>query len=261
VRASAMSTDAGASADAGAAAALGADAGVEAGMAPLEAPEIYASLPVPGFADAVVSVPVGTTRARPVVVAIHGSGDRPDWMCGAWRWLVEDRAFVVCPRGEINWTWTTKGDVRYVHGSAAVLAKHIDAALDALAARYGAYVDKGPMIYSGFSLGASYAPQVVLHDPKRFPRLVMVEAPWDPWNAPNVRAFATGGGERVLFASGQAGTFAQAKSEAKRLEAAGIPSHTVDAVGMGHAYHGRVAEGLKREIPWLVEGDERWTLP
>lgn len=56
-------------------------------------------LELPGGRAAFVSVPLGTTTLRPIMVAAHGAGDRPEWACGAWRGITESRPFVVCPQG------------------------------------------------------------------------------------------------------------------------------------------------------------------
>ena len=46
-----------------------------------------------------VTVPLGAREPRPLVVALHGGSDRPEWACSAWRSISEGHAFVVCPRG------------------------------------------------------------------------------------------------------------------------------------------------------------------
>jgi hypothetical protein len=49
-------------------------------------------LVVPGFQDAVVSVPLGMAGSRPVVVATHEIWDFPEGLCEHWRSIVGDRA-------------------------------------------------------------------------------------------------------------------------------------------------------------------------
>jgi pimeloyl-ACP methyl ester carboxylesterase len=68
-------------------------------MAPLAAPTPTVALTVTGFGTSVVSLPSGTTRATPVLVAVLGIGDSPEEQCTAWRDIVGTRAFVLCPRG------------------------------------------------------------------------------------------------------------------------------------------------------------------
>lgn len=56
-------------------------------------------LPLEGFGDAVVSVPLGATSPRAVVVGVHGRNDRPEWACGEWRGVTDARGFILCPHG------------------------------------------------------------------------------------------------------------------------------------------------------------------
>src|SRR5690348_14619318 len=41
-----------------------------------------------------ISAPVGAREKRPVIVGVHGAGDRPDWACSAWREVAANHAFV-----------------------------------------------------------------------------------------------------------------------------------------------------------------------
>ena len=73
------------------------DAGADAEsnlLTPLESDPPVVSLPVPGFLDAVLSVPLGARTPRPVVVATHGLWDFPEGVCDNWRSIVGDRAWV-----------------------------------------------------------------------------------------------------------------------------------------------------------------------
>src|SRR5262249_55456731 len=78
-----------------------------AGTASARAPELPAlqatswkiDLPVQGFGEATVSVPLGATEARPLLIALHGNFDRPEWQCGTWRGITHGYPFIVCPRG------------------------------------------------------------------------------------------------------------------------------------------------------------------
>src|SRR5688572_24251129 len=54
----------------------------------IDAPSGFVELDVPGFRTAVVSVPADTSRARRIVVALHGNFDRPEWQCQVWRRII-----------------------------------------------------------------------------------------------------------------------------------------------------------------------------
>src|SRR4051812_41692543 len=54
-------------------------------LPPLVAPSAATDLPVRGFLPAIAMIPAGTTSPRPVVVATHGLGGGPQWVCPLWR--------------------------------------------------------------------------------------------------------------------------------------------------------------------------------
>ena len=58
---------------------------------PLDGERLIA-LEVPGFASAVVSVPLGARAPRPILVATHGNFDRPEWQCMVWGEIVGARS-------------------------------------------------------------------------------------------------------------------------------------------------------------------------
>src|SRR5450631_3704735 len=101
--------------------------------------------------DAFVSVPVGATTARPIIVAIHGAVDRPDWACSEWRGATDGYSFIVCPRG------SAYGQA-FVWSSVAELERQAVASVAAVRAKYGAYVAAGPAIFASFSQGSQLGP-------------------------------------------------------------------------------------------------------
>jgi hypothetical protein len=231
-------------------------------LAPLQGEQGETSmvaLPVAGFGDAVVSIPVGATSSRPVVVAAHGLSDSPEGICDTWRSIIDRHAWVLCPRGQPSPDKT----FRYRDGPA--LANEVDAALAALAERYPRYVDRGPVLYAGFSRGAILGAWVVTHDPARFPTAVLTEGGEDGFDALEAAEYARGGGKRVLFACGLKPRVAPATRTARVLERAGVQSRVVlgklpETGQFQHRYDGPVAEETKGQLDWLFEGDARWAL-
>jgi hypothetical protein len=226
-------------------------------MPPLRSDAPIVPLAVGGYPAAVISVPLGATSSRPVVVATHGMWDPPEGLCDDQRWIFGDRAWVVCPRGKPM----PDGTSRYE--SADALAREIDADLGALAARYPGYVDDRAMLYTGFSLGAILGVSVVARQPARFPRAVLIEGGEDRWTPALAEQYARGGGSRVLFACGLRSRVAGATRAAKLLVRAGVDAHVVlaklpDAGQFIHWYNGPVADETRAEEPWLLEGDPRW---
>lgn len=225
---------------------------------PAIAPEpLFTNLSIPGFPEAVVSVPNGATTRRPVVVVLHGSGDRPDWNCDAWRHITGARGFVLCPRGTYDPRESTPGDARYTHRGGTYLHRHVDLGLEALAARFDSYVDTDRPVLAGFSLGATEVAQLAVADPARFPRVALVEGGHAVWTDATAQAFASKGGRRVLFACGSPWCAPLAKAAATLLARRGIEARVVYAV-VGHTNDRPLQEAIMREIAWFLAEDSRW---
>lgn len=223
------------------------------GSAPRQTPPLLGdveSLPVAGHPAAWVSLPTGATSRRPVVIVIHGAGDRPERQCRGWRHATKEYPFIVCPKGR---AWP-----RYTHIGGAPLLEYIDQALEAVAARYPDYVDTSNPLLAGFSLGAAQVTELAVHFPARFPRIALVEGATTIWNGARVSAFLQGGGQRVLFGCGQDGVRDSAERTAKRLGNFGLDAHVVFA-NVGHQFAPSLQDAVRSELAWLMDGDERWS--
>jgi pimeloyl-ACP methyl ester carboxylesterase len=222
-------------------------------------PGFFESLPVEGHPDAWISLPTGATSKRPVVVVVHGAGDRPDWQCGGWRRATAEYPFIVCPRGVVSTSESRKGDVRYTLAGGPGLVATIDGALAALAARYPKYADiTPPVLLAGFSLGSYEILPIAMKDARRFPSLVLVEGLTDGFDDARARAFATAGGERVLFACGQRGCDAAARAAARRImQRDGLEAAEVYAP-VDHTFAPPLEDAVRARLAWLVRGDPRW---
>jgi pimeloyl-ACP methyl ester carboxylesterase len=218
----------------------------------LSAPSALVDLPVEGHLPALVSLPIGATRPRPVAVVAHGNWGGPHWDCPLWRGLLGADVFILCPRG------VPRADQRPRPSTPDALAAEIDAGLAALRRRFGDFVEEGPVLYAGCSRGAFLGAKLGQRDAARFPRLALIEGGHDPWTPEGAKRFAEGGGERVLFACGQSDCFVASTAKARVLRAAGVEASVAYAPFMGHICHDRVAEETKRAMPWLLTGDERW---
>jgi hypothetical protein len=229
----------------------------EAGLAPIPSDPLFTNLSIPGFPEAVVSMPNGATSRRPVVVVLHGSADRPDYNCDAWRHITGAHGFVLCPRGVYDASGSTPSDRRFTLRGGAHLRAHLDAALEALQERFGPYVDVDRPIVTGFSLGATEIGQLAIGDPSRFPRVAQLEGGYGVWTPKAVSAFLAGGGQRVLFACGSGWCLPIAKAVVAQLGKAGVESRVVFAP-VGHTNDRPLQEALMGELEWFLAGDERW---
>jgi poly(3-hydroxybutyrate) depolymerase len=226
-------------------------------LAPLPPRPLFTNLVVPPFPEPVVSVPNGATSVRPVVVVLHGSGDRPDWNCDAWRHITGAQGFVLCPRGDDDPRESTAGDRRFTLRGGAHLRGYLRASLDALAARFGGYVDVERPVVTGFSLGAAEIARLALSDPARFPRVALLEGGHDIWTPSSIAAFAARGGSRVLFGCGSTWCLAPARAAAERLHAGGVEARVVFAA-VGHTNDRPLQEAIMAELAWFLDGDPRW---
>ncbi len=231
--------------------------GPGAELAPRPLPGFFEALTVPGHPDAWLSLPTGATGKRPVLVVIHGAGDRPDWQCGGWRHATEEYPFVLCPRGFVDHASSTRDDIRYTHIGGAPLLEYIDASLQALAARYPGYVDTSAPLYAGFSLGAAEIVALAVQAPSRFARIALIEGGTNGWSRARIEAFINRGGVRVLFGCGQEGVYDAALSASKRLAAEGVDTRVVYAK-VGHTFDPPLEDAVRQELAWWVDGAAGW---
>lgn len=237
------------------------DSGTSAALAPLRSPSgLYEELSLSTHASAVLSVPIGTTRPRPILVVAHGNYDRPEWECSVWRSLLRNRAWILCLRGRVRTDVPFDDRPRYSYPSEPALAAEIADGIAALEARHGAYVDRGAIAYAGFSLGAIYGPGVLRRLPRSTELAVMVEGSASQWNRDAIASFRQRGGRRLLFACGQRGCVVDARELLPRLRGAGIDARVVYAAGAGHSYSGPVAIAIGEALDWLLEGDPRFAV-
>jgi len=220
----------------------------------LQAESWLIELPVEGFRDARVSVPLGAPEPRPVVVALHGWGDRPEWSCGGWRGATDAYPFVVCPSGQPG---GLPGG--FVWGNDAVVEREVNASVDALRRRFGDYVAPGCTLLAGFSQGAIRMVPMLTRGGSWCPQAVLCEGAYDALGKNFARAFVGSGGRRLLLGCSQpycAKTFSERETP---LRGAGVDVRTVYSGGRTHNLNGEMVSTLREAWPWLVRDDERWS--
>lgn len=217
------------------------------------------TLPVPGFGAAVVSVPLGTRTPRPVVIALHGNYDRPEWQCEVWRDITAGFPWVLCPRGIPRGDAPKSAD-RWTYSTAAKALEELRAALDSLTEGFPAHVDAQAPVFTGFSLGAILGVHS-LTGPEGLPRVqgaVLVEGGYGGWHKARAEAFMARGGTRVLFACGQSACRQASKQAAQVLQKQGVQVEVVSGGDIGHTYDGAVAEAIRERWGWITETDPRF---
>jgi hypothetical protein len=242
-----------------------ADAPADAASLPqLEAlvePGAMVDLGAKAISPAKVDVPLGAREPRPVLVAVHGNFDRPEWTCSVWGEVSDGYPFVVCPRGQKR--KDAPGEDRWTYAGSDTAAREIDRTLTATRQRWGAHVSDGPALYAGFSLGAILGVPIVSANPARFPRAILVEGGHDGWTDARAASFARGARDagitpRVLFVCAQNGCVGDATPAKRTLLRHGVEVEIVSAGNVGHRYDGPVAAMAKSRFAWMVEGLPGW---
>lgn len=202
---------------------------------------------------AYVMPPVGIRERRPLMVAVHGAGDRPDWACGGWRLGANEYPFVVCPQG-------LKFDSqRFAWDSPSTIARRVEAAIEAVRARFGPYIADGPTIYAGFSQGATMAGRALLERSDRFPVVALAEG---GYNLLRDQAFLhqlrSAGTTRLMIVCGSPACFATAHSVQPGLDRAGIEAFAAGDALSGHNLNQRMQIALRAAMPQLTAGLPNW---
>jgi pimeloyl-ACP methyl ester carboxylesterase len=229
-------------------------------LPPLHAESWLIELPLEGFGTTSVTVPLGATGPRPILIALHGAGDRPEWQCGTWRGISDNRGFVVCPRG-IPHPGFPPSAPRYTWSDVATTESELKAALKALKVRFGEHVAPGSVVLTGFSLGASHASRLLRQEPGFFSRVVLVEGGARDFSATLGTVFAKNGGKKLLFVCTQPGCKPAAQTAVRLVERGGAEAELLDAGNLGHVLDGRAAALIKPRFQALVASDPRWSPP
>jgi dienelactone hydrolase len=220
-------------------------------LAPLREPTELVRLAVPGFRDAVVSLPLGASSARVVVLALHGNFDRPEWQCEVWRRITRGEVFVLCPRG-IPRTDVPKQLDRWEWGSLAKTKSELVAALAALGTRYPDYVQSGPVVFTGFSLGAILGARLIQDPELDVGAAVLIEGGYQGWSVAKAKSLKPRL-RRLLFACGQTECRNVYRYQLSQVfERAGIPSSLVADTKAGHTYDDPLAALVQAEWPALL---------
>lgn len=220
-------------------------------LSPLRAPAEIVTLPVAGFGDAVVSLPLAAREPRRVVLALHGNFDRPEWQCAVWRKITRGEVFVLCPRG-IPRRDVPKELDRWEWGSVAKTKAEIIASLAALRASYPEHVQSGALVFTGFSLGAILGARLIQDPELDVGAAVLIEGGYQGWTLSKARALAprlSG----LLFACGQSECRNAYRYQLEALwKKAGVAASMVADVKAGHTYDEPLAPLIGEKFPDLL---------
>lgn len=200
----------------------------------------------------VLSVPLGARERRPLVIALHGGSDRPEWACGAWRGITDAYAFVVCPRG-------VGSDAALAWSSPADTKARVARAVAATKKRFADWIADSPILLVGFSMGATQAALLAEAEPALYRRVALSESAYAPEPVTKfARTWAAGGGERALYSCTTGGCEAAYRAAAKNVAAHHVPARLNIAGTNAHGMWDVVVSSMRRDWPWMVEGAPGW---
>lgn len=229
-------------------------------LAPSAQPPVLAEPPFAAFdltlphaLPARVVVPRGA-RGLPLVVALHGSHDRAEWLCDAYARVFSGRAVLLCPRGVPRDDWP--GHERFTFPSVETTESEVRAAIEALAARLPAAFERTSTVILGFSIGAAMALFLFNRAPERFSGLVLIEGADDALDAAWTRWLSARRGRRspelrLLIACGRQQCADRVKRKLPTLQAH-VDGRLADGTGAGHTYVGLVGAAVARDVEWLL---------
>lgn len=239
----------------GSGAQLGAPAG-GGGEAPRDTSGRFIELDVVGFLPALVWVPWGIER-RPLLVAAHGAGGRPEPHCERWQRLVGERAFILCVRGAKTNRSEPLSSSHHYYPDHLWLGRAVDASVAALVARE-ARVDARAAVYAGYSQGAVMGALMLMTRAERFPRALLIEGQQNDWSVAGAARWKRAGGQRVALACGLLRCAQAQELSRQSLARGGIDVALRYAAGAGHTYGGAVGDRVSELLEWLVADDPRW---
>jgi hypothetical protein len=199
-----------------------------------------------------VSLPLGATSPRPLMLALHGGNDRAEWACGEWRGVAGPHPFVLCPRGNASGLYWD---------APRATATQIELGRVEVASSYAPWSDGGaPRVVAGFSAGAIMAITLVQSGLVEPDALVLSEGGYsqvaDAAFASSLRAHHV---KRVLFSCTTRGACGVAFKDAlPKLAREGIDARLNLAPTNQHGMWTEVIESLQSDWPWLVNGIPGW---
>ena len=201
-----------------------------------------------------VSVPLGASASRPIMIAIHGGSEKPERACAAWRGVTEAYPFVVCPRGfggnpaALGWRTTADTDERIARAVAATKKT------------FGAWVkDTETVVLAGFSMGGSQVALLARSAPSTYRRIAVGDSAHDPQPALTFSAaWVKGGGQRAIFLCTTSGCEPSLRAAARNVASAKALARLNIAPTQVHGLSELAVQSMRRDWPWLVEGADGW---
>jgi predicted esterase len=208
------------------------------------------SLPVEGFGDALVVVPLSEAKV-PLLIAAHGAGDSPGWQCEHWDAVARGRYLVLCPRGL---PLVRGDDSAFYFADHLALEREVVAGIRAVKKAFGAQLAEQGGVYTGYSQGATMGALMVVDHGAEFQHLLLVEGGSGDWTLGRARRFRETGGKSVAIVCGTPGCASRGQRSQATLERAGLRARVEHVEGGGHTYTGSVGDRARDLLDgWLLQ--------
>lgn len=140
----------------------------------------------------------------------------------------------------------------FAWSSSQQLAERVESAVAKAGELFGTYVAPGPLIYAGFSQGATLAEPFLRKHAARYPIAILAEGGYQTASSPAfARAFREAGGQRVALVCGTAPCFQRARLSKTVLERAGLEVLIVGDPLAGHNLNERMQRALQAAWPQI----------
>ncbi len=219
-----------------------------AGSAPLVLEPLTAEGPIIALPDARVSVPLGATQARPILIVLHGAGESAERQCKIWRGISDARPFVLCPE---------LGAKR----SDQEVETALRGALRELKTKFGEYVAGGSVVLVGFGSSAEHAMAIARQEPAFFARLALIDGGHQSWSATAAGAFAQRGGQRVLFGCSNEPCRAEIEPKLPVIRSQNLAIQLAFGGELPNPLDPRMIELLHQRFAWLISNEQPKRVP
>lgn len=222
-------------------------------MATPPEPRTMYDLLVPGHGDAKFVAPTAS-GPQPLIVFVHGSWDRPEWLCEMMDRTLRGEAWLLCLRGTLRPELPPDGP-RWTVGKPEQTLAELDAAEAALRARFGDRMTPGIAALGGFSKGAWHVVALAQGAPARFPAILLMEGGHGALKGSAARTLGKSG-VRVALACGTASCARTATARCQALNKAGAVCLDAVDLAVGHAYNPPFEVMGATLFRWLLGGVE-----
>jgi predicted esterase len=151
------------------------------------------------------------------------------------------------------------GHATYGWSNYQSISAAVDRALSQVKARFGKYVDAGPMIYAGFSQGAILADKFLVANATRFPFAVLAEGGYEYLTRGEfARKYRAAGGRRLMLLCGTPHCLVTAKRAKAIAEREGLEVLVEGDPTAGHNLNKPMQDAIGRDWAKFVAGIPGW---